>query len=237
MKIIVHRGTHQIGGCCTEISTDHTRILIDYGTSLPGGDSAHLKILLDEKSDTQKATAVLISHYHGDHVGEIGFVPEHIPVYMGTVAKQLLMLYKQHQPHSYQYLNPDSIVEFGEDSFTIGDISVTPIPSDHSAFDSYMFLIEGDGKRVLHTGDYRLHGPRREKLMERLAACCKNVDIILCICPFRNRLNFRKGFSGIFSSFIKFCDGLNVIQAPVHISLKSFLVMLTFPLAGSQMRN
>lgn len=179
MKIIVHRGTRQIGGCCTEISTDRARILIDYGMSLPGGDSEHLRILMDEKSDTQKTTAVLISHYHGDHVGEIGFVPEHIPVYMGTVAKQLLMLYKQHQPHSYQFLNPDSIAEFGDGSFPIGDITVTPIPSDHSAFDSYMFLIEGDGKRVLHTGDYRLHGPRREKLMERLAACCKNVDMLI----------------------------------------------------------
>lgn len=179
MKIIVHRGTRQIGGCCTELSTDNTRILIDYGTSLPGGDSEHLKILTGEKSDTQKTTAVLISHYHGDHVGELGFVPEHIPVYMGTATKQILMLYKQHQPHSYQFLNPDSIAEFGDGSFPIGDITVTPIPSDHSAFDSYMFLIEGDGKRILHTGDYRLHGPHREELLERLSACCKNVDMLI----------------------------------------------------------
>ena len=28
-KLIIHRGTHQIGGCCTELSVDGQRILID----------------------------------------------------------------------------------------------------------------------------------------------------------------------------------------------------------------
>ena len=36
MEIIIHRGTHQIGGCVTEIKTKETRIIIDMGTSLPG---------------------------------------------------------------------------------------------------------------------------------------------------------------------------------------------------------
>lgn len=30
-------------------------------------------------------------------------------------------------------------------------MKITPIRTDHSAFDSYMFLIEADGKRILHT--------------------------------------------------------------------------------------
>ena len=29
MQVIIHRGTHQIGGCATEIRTGSTRILID----------------------------------------------------------------------------------------------------------------------------------------------------------------------------------------------------------------
>ena len=41
----------------------------------------------------------------------------------------------------------------------IGDMTLTPIRVNHSAFDSYMFLIEAEGKRVLHTGDFRTHGP------------------------------------------------------------------------------
>ena len=36
MEIIIHRGTHQIGGCVTEIKTEEARIVIDMGTPLPG---------------------------------------------------------------------------------------------------------------------------------------------------------------------------------------------------------
>ena len=43
-------------------------------------------------------------------------------------------------------------------SITIGDIKVTPFYNCHSIYDSYMFLIEADGKRIWHTGDYREHG-------------------------------------------------------------------------------
>lgn len=35
MKIKIYRGTHQIGGCITEITTEKTRIIIDFGTVLP----------------------------------------------------------------------------------------------------------------------------------------------------------------------------------------------------------
>ena len=36
MKITAHRGLEQIGGCITEISTDTSRIFIDFGQNLPG---------------------------------------------------------------------------------------------------------------------------------------------------------------------------------------------------------
>ena len=34
MNITIHRGTHQIGGCATEIRTNNTRIFIDFGAEL-----------------------------------------------------------------------------------------------------------------------------------------------------------------------------------------------------------
>lgn len=40
MKITIHRGQNQIGGCITEIeSGSGTRILIDLGHNLPEGDT------------------------------------------------------------------------------------------------------------------------------------------------------------------------------------------------------
>ena len=36
MKITIHRGTHQIGGCAAEICTADTRIFVDFGSALDG---------------------------------------------------------------------------------------------------------------------------------------------------------------------------------------------------------
>jgi hypothetical protein len=53
--------------------------------------------------------------------------------------------------------------------FTVGPFAVTPILTDHSAFDAYMLLIEADGKRILYTGDFRRHG-RKSVLVDRMIA-------------------------------------------------------------------
>ena len=42
--VTIHRGSHQIGGCCTEISYKNTHIAIDVGSPLPGEDETSLKV-------------------------------------------------------------------------------------------------------------------------------------------------------------------------------------------------
>ena len=42
MKINIHRGANQIGGCITEISTDKAKIFIDFGSNLPGSENKEL---------------------------------------------------------------------------------------------------------------------------------------------------------------------------------------------------
>ena len=36
MRVTIHRGTHQIGGCVTEIEHERYKVFIDFGTPLPG---------------------------------------------------------------------------------------------------------------------------------------------------------------------------------------------------------
>ena len=43
-------------------------------------------------------------------------------------------------------------------TFSIGDFTITTVRVDHSAFDAYMFIIQAEGKTIVHTGDYRTHG-------------------------------------------------------------------------------
>ena len=62
---------------------------------------------------------------------------------------------------------------------TIGDIKITPFFSSHSIYDSYMFLIEADGKRIWHTGDYRAHGYMGKGLIPTLRKYATNIDTLI----------------------------------------------------------
>ena len=63
--------------------------------------------------------------------------------------------------------------------FTIGDIKITPFPTCHSIYDSYMFLIEAEGKRIWHMGDYRRHGYQGQEMMDVLYSYAKNIDLLI----------------------------------------------------------
>lgn len=64
-------------------------------------------------------------------------------------------------------------------SFTIGDIEITPYLMDHSAYDAYAFLIKADGKSIVYSGDFRIHG-RKPGVFEYFKNNVKkNIDCLL----------------------------------------------------------
>lgn len=185
MEIIVHRGTHQIGGCATEIRTKSTRILIDFGAELPdaAGYVPPDNLEIDGLNVGEPSfDAVLLTHYHGDHLGLITLIHNNIPLYLGRNAVELHRCYARrvagHHPDgaiAAQRLRPlDALTPL-----TIGDIRITPIPADHSAWDALMFLIEAEGKRVLHTGDFRIHGFRSKATLPLLEKYAAGVDVLI----------------------------------------------------------
>ena len=64
-------------------------------------------------------------------------------------------------------------------SISIGDITITPFFNCHSIYDSHMFLIEADGKRIWHTGDYRAHGYMGKGLIPTLSKYATNIDTLI----------------------------------------------------------
>ncbi len=170
MKITIHRGIDQIGGCITEISTATTRILIDLGQNLPDGEGAVCDELATREA-VEKLThgidAIFYTHYHGDHIGLFHFVPESVPQYIGGVAMlitirkhiQLSLLPELREEQELAVSKLAAMRSFtARERIAVGDITVTPYFVSHSVCDAYMFLIEADGKRILHTGDFRGHG-------------------------------------------------------------------------------
>ena len=96
MEIKVHRGLEQIGGCITEISTETSRVFIDFGQNLPGNgepttpeedEALVTQIFAQNKKEHE---AVFYTHGHEDHVGLLEYIPEDVPQYMSEGTKGFL---------------------------------------------------------------------------------------------------------------------------------------------------
>jgi ribonuclease J len=127
------------------------------------------------------ATAVLFSHYHGDHIGMLANVLPGIPFYMGSVSKEIYY----DTPRSDSVHGIPEIVQRARDlrrrnAFQHRRYSeCASFMVDHSAFDAYMFLIEAEGKRVLYTGDFRTHGFRGKAVLPMLRNYVGQVDVLI----------------------------------------------------------
>src|SRR5665213_2469264 len=166
LSLTVHRGTQQIGGSCIEITHPlGDRIILDAGRPLDAPEGA--TGLLPASLDRTRPATVLISHPHQDHWGLIEELPPTWPVWTGSGSAKLIAITgditRRPLSRTFETWNSRS------GPFTIGPFTVTPILTDHSAFDAYMLLVEGAGKKILYTGDFRRHG-RKSTLVDRLMA-------------------------------------------------------------------
>lgn len=181
MNIIIHRGTHQIGGSVIEISTASTRIVLDFGNEL-SLDEKYTSINLDINGVTREipdCDGIVISHYHMDHLGQLTSALPEIPLYMGELSKEIAIISAEYQDKDL-YLRLLGANTFrGGEAFTIGNIHIRPLVIDHSAADSYMFVIEAEGKRVLYTGDFRMHGLRHHILEKLVNTYIGEVDVLI----------------------------------------------------------
>jgi ribonuclease J len=186
MNIKIHRGTHQIGGCVTEYEYDGWRLFVDYGEELPGGPkSGDLQIEGLTHGDISKS-ALLITHYHGDHIGSITKLPKELLIYIGKVGREILLVLSDHlksvdgiHQEMVERLHHANTFEAGK-QFSYGPFSIMPITVDHSAFDAYAFKIEAGGVSAFHTGDFRTHGFRSKKLPEVIHKYVGEVDYVVC---------------------------------------------------------
>lgn len=156
MKINIIRGQNQIGGSIIELATDNTRIILDAGANL-GESKTHTYVPpvpgLFDAGDAYDG--VFVSHYHSDHTGLLRFVRSGNRIFMGETAYKVLSAINEckGRPTGFE---PEFLYSFEE--VEVGDFRVMPIPCDHSAYASFMFLIHAEGKTILYTADYRSTG-------------------------------------------------------------------------------
>lgn len=199
MYLTIHRGTHEIGGSCIEITSQESRIIIDIGMplvkaggekfnmteyeSLSGPELVERKVLPDIRGlyawdkDSSTVDGLLISHPHMDHYGFYGYVRDDVTYYVGEGAKRLMeitALFTPTKGRISKFVPLKSGVPF-----TCGNFNITPYLMDHSAFDSYAFLIEADGKKVIYSGDFRSHGRKSKAFYYFLYNAPKDVDALI----------------------------------------------------------
>ena len=197
MKLIIHRGTKEIGGSCVELESEKARIIIDLGMPLVNDrnerfdsniiEGKSIPELIENRTlpkinglydgEQKEIDAVLISHPHQDHYGLLRYINHEIPVYLSKGAFALIQASDIFIPTK---ANLHNVITFeNKEPYTIGDIKITPRLVDHSGFDAVSFTIECEGRKLFYSGDFRGHG-RKEILLNILCQYPeKDVDYLL----------------------------------------------------------
>ena len=192
MKIIIHRGAEEMGGNCIELRSGKSRLLLDYGAPLPKTDPVTHKSAEPAPQETilnipglyepspNPISALLISHTHHSHYGGLLAKPINpdVKIFMSEIMEDVIRVTTK-MPRDGKKL-PAGIHYFRRGhKFIVGRFVITPYLMDHTAAESFAFLIESEGKRVIYTGDFREHGNKAAAFKQFLAADMGRIDVLI----------------------------------------------------------
>lgn len=175
MKVRILKGTNQIGGVFTEITSKKAKIIIDFGEDLDG--VKRLEHIEGLTKGNPSYDGVIITHSHQDHMGRIDDILDEVPVYMSDLSRKIFETVFCFSKNKGKIRRNTVNIEDGK-TFTIKDMKITPYIVDHSAYNSFMLLIEAGGKRILHTGDFRNHG-YKGVILEKTLKKIGKIDLLI----------------------------------------------------------
>src|SRR5574344_907347 len=170
MKIKIHRGTHEIGGTCIEITADNGKtLLVDLGSPLC------LENPNIEYAKNLKADALLISHAHQDHYGLLEYLDKTTQIFIGEISLGLINIvrYFLNEKQFENNINTFSPWKQFEIEKTF---KIYPYLVDHSSPEAFSFIIEADKKRIFYSGDFRATGYKKKVFSNMIENPPKNID-------------------------------------------------------------
>ncbi|MCH6265257.1 MBL fold metallo-hydrolase [Neobacillus citreus] len=154
------------------------RLLVDCGS----GVLAKLPNIVEP----EELDAVILSHYHPDHIADIG-VLQHARLIQGFLGKQFptLPIYGHHfDQHEFTKLTYKTITKGiayePNQVLSIGPFQVSFLKTDHPV-PCYAMRFEAGGKSLVYTGD--------SAFKEEFIQFSSSADVLLCECNFYGHQN------------------------------------------------
>lgn len=154
MIVEILRGKEHIGGSILKITQGQTAILLDCGAMLPEVGQPATEDNFD-LSRIGTVEAVFLTHHHGDHSGLLDKLPPEAALYASVETVNTMNTLDLYLDRPLRTAGRAVHGLFDGETAQVGELCVTAFAVEHSAEGAVMFLVEGGGKRLLYTGDYK----------------------------------------------------------------------------------
>ncbi len=159
LKVSFIGGVGEIGKNMTALEYDDEIIVIDCGSTFPGGDMPGIDLVIPDVSyliaNREKVKGIVLTHGHEDHIGALPYVLKdlNVPVF-GTKLTLALVDNKLREQKvdgvSLNVVRPGSIISLGT-KFKVEFVNVS-----HSIAGSCALAITTPVGLVFHTGDFKV---------------------------------------------------------------------------------
>ncbi|UKS66784.1 MBL fold metallo-hydrolase [Rossellomorea marisflavi] len=175
LTVIGHWGGYPKAGEASSgyiVEHEGFRLLIDCGSGVLSRLQTHFPV--------SQLDAVILSHYHPDHVADIGVLQHALLIQSFLGTKKKLPVYGHREDEqgfrSLAYRDVMEGIEYkGDSSVSVGPFTISFVKTRHPA-PCYAMRIEADGKVLYYTGD--------TSFTESLIPLAHQADLLLCECNF-----------------------------------------------------
>jgi putative mRNA 3-end processing factor len=182
-------GAREVGRMGIHVKTAKTQVVIDYGVMLDHEPGFPMHV------PPKDLDAVILTHSHLDHSGAIPifYINDKKPLYTNQLNLELTQVLIQDFIHLSSYYLPFEYLElksmmksnhhldFGQEE-EVGDTKISLYNAGHTP-GSAQVLVNGDGKKILYTGDFNLEDSR---LLKGASMDYKDLDAVIIESTYAN---------------------------------------------------
>lgn len=186
VRIVALGGFGEIGMNCLAIEAAGRILVLDCGVMFPSPDEPGVDVIHPSfehlVAERDKVAGVVLTHGHEDHVAGVPYLLRELDVPIWGSAYTLALVERRFKESGGGRLVSRVLPVGG--SAALGPFSIRSFPMPHSIAENKGLVVEAPGRRILHTGDFKLGmcGPDRGRtaLGALAEAGAAGVDLMIC---------------------------------------------------------